>query len=176
MTMELFAVSEWDIMIRLTIAVALGLAVGAERSRVGKRAGMRTYALVSLGAALFIVIAGIVSFEYANTFIFDPLRVASQIVVGIGFLGAGMIFVNKDIVNGLTTAAGIWVTAAVGVACGYGLYVIATYVTFLTLVIFEVLWYVEAKFIRTARTEIEEDFIQSAMGKTNRPICGGGVG
>jgi len=164
MTMELFAVSEWDIMIRLTIAVALGLAVGAERSRVGKRAGMRTYALVSLGAALFIVIAGIVSFEYANTFIFDPLRVASQIVVGIGFLGAGMIFVNKDIVNGLTTAAGIWVTAAVGVACGYGLYVIATYVTFLTLVIFEVLWYVEAKFIRTARTEIEEDFIQSAMG------------
>ena len=82
--MELFAVTQWEIMIRLTVAVILGLAVGAERSRVGKRAGMRTYALVSLGAALFIVIAGMVSFEYADTFIFDPLRVASQVVVGIG--------------------------------------------------------------------------------------------
>src|SRR3989338_8854653 len=163
--MELFAGSPWELVIRLTVAVFLGLLVGAERSRVGKRAGMRTYALVSLGAAFFVIIAGAVSYQYADTFVFDPLRVASQVVVGIGFLGAGMIFVNKsDVVNGLTTAAGIWVTAAVGVACGYGLYVLAAYVTFLTLVIFEVLWYVEAKFIRTARTEIEEDFIQSAMG------------
>lgn len=160
--MELFAVTQWEIMIRLTVAVILGLAVGAERSRVGKRAGMRTYALVSLGAALFIVIAGMVSFEYADTFIFDPLRVASQVVVGIGFLGAGVIFVQRQVLTGLTTAAGLWVVAGVGAACGYGLYAIAAYVTFLTLTIFEVLWYVEERFVRTARTEIEEGFIQSA--------------
>ena len=160
--MELFAVSEWDLLLRLTAAAFLGLIVGAERSRVGKRAGMRTYALVSLGAALFIVIAGEVSYQYAETFVFDPLRVASQIVVGIGFIGAGMIFVNKDVVNGLTTAAGIWVTAAIGVASGYGLYVLATYVTFLTLIIFEALWYVEERFVRTARTGLEEGFVESA--------------
>lgn len=148
--MELFG-SEWEMIIRLVVAVALGLMVGAERSRVGKRAGMRTYALVSLGAALFVIIAGMVSFQYASSFVFDPNRVLSQIVVGVGFLGGGMIFVSKkDVVNGLTTAAGIWVTAAVGAACGYGLYSIATFVTFLVLMIFEVLWYVEERFIKKA--------------------------
>ncbi|OGZ07977.1 MAG: hypothetical protein A3D65_07005 [Candidatus Lloydbacteria bacterium RIFCSPHIGHO2_02_FULL_50_13] len=160
--MELFAVFQWDLLLRLTFAVFLGLLVGAERSRVGKRAGMRTYGLVSLGAALFVVIAGVVAEQYANTFVFDPLRVASQVVVGIGFLGAGVIFVQRQMLTGLTTAAGLWVVAAIGVACGYGLYVIAAYVTFLTLVIFEVLWYVEERFIKTARTDIEEEFIESA--------------
>lgn len=160
--MELFAVSQWEILARLTVAVLLGLVVGAERSRVGKRAGMRTYALVSLGAALFVVIAGVVSFKYAETFVFDPLRVASQIVVGIGFLGAGVIFVQRQVLTGLTTAAGLWVVAAIGAATGYGLYIIATYVTFLTLVIFEILWYVEERFIHTVRTDIEEEFVESA--------------
>src|SRR3989344_9022234 len=160
--MELFAVFQWDLLLRLTFAVFLGLLVGAERSRVGKRAGMRTYGLVSLGAALFVVIAGVVAEQYANTFVFDPLRVASQVVVGIGFLGAGVIFVQRQMLTGLTTAAGLWVVAAIGVACGYGLYVIAAYVTFLTLVIFEVLWYVEERFIKTARTDIEEEFIEIA--------------
>src|SRR3989338_10164563 len=160
--MELFAVSEWDLVLRLTVAAFLGFLVGAERSRVGKRAGMRTYALVALGAALFVVIAGVISYQYAETFVFDPLRVMSQIVVGIGFLGAGVIFVQRQILTGLPTAAGLWVVAAVGAAAGFGLYVIAAYVTFLTLVIFEVLWYVEERFVRTARTDIEEEFIESA--------------
>jgi putative Mg2+ transporter-C (MgtC) family protein len=155
--MELFAVSDWEIIQRLTIAVLLGLAVGAERSRVGKRAGMRTYALVSLGAALFIVIAGVVSHQYADTFVFDPLRVASQVVVGIGFLGAGVIFVQRQVLTGLTTAAGLWVVAGIGAACGYGLYVIATFVTFLVLTVFEVLWYVEERFVRTAKHDDDEE-------------------
>lgn len=165
--MESFASSELEILARLTVAVLLGLVVGAERSRVGKRAGMRTYALVSLGAALFIVIAGIVSMQYADVFVFDPLRVASQVVVGIGFLGAGVIFVQRQVLTGLTTAAGLWVVAGIGAACGYGLYVIASYVTFLVLVVFEILWYVEERFIKIARTDIEEDFIQSAR-RTNQ--------
>ena len=150
--MELFTVPEWVILVRLTVAVVLGLILGAERSHVGKTAGMRTYALVSLGAALFIVIAGVVSVEYSKISGFDPLRVASQVVVGIGFLGAGVIFVQRQILTGLTTAAGLWVMAGVGVACGYGLYLIATYVTLLTLIIFELLWYVEERFVHKAQS------------------------
>jgi putative Mg2+ transporter-C (MgtC) family protein len=114
---------------------------------------MRTYALVSLGAALFIVIAGMVSMHYGNAASFDPLRVASQVVVGIGFLGAGVIFVQREVLTGLTTAAGLWVVAGVGTACGYGLYTIAGFVTVLTLVIFELLWYVEERFVRIAKVE-----------------------
>ena len=117
--MELFAVSDFNLILRLTFAVILGLAIGAERSRVGKQAGMRTYSLVSLGACLFIVMSGVVSTKYAETFVFDPLRVASQIVVGIGFLGAGVIFVQRQILTGLTTAAGLWVVAAIGAACAH---------------------------------------------------------
>ena len=160
--MELFSVSDFDLMLRLTFALILGLAIGSERSRVGKRAGMRTYGLVSLGACLFIVMSGVVATKYAETFVFDPLRVASQIVVGIGFLGAGVIFVQRQVLTGLTTAAGLWVVAAIGASCGYGLYLIASYVTFLVLFVFEALWYIEERFIRTARTDLEEQFVQSA--------------
>jgi len=158
MRMELFG-PQSEMLIRLTVAVILGLVLGAERTRVGKRAGMRTYALVSLGAALFIVIAGMVSFQYADTFIFDPLRVASQIVVGMGFLGAGVIFVQRQELTGLTTAAGLWVVAGIGMACGYGFYTIATYVTFLMLLVFEVMWYIEEHFIRLDRSEIKKESI-----------------
>ena len=160
--MELFAISQWDLIWRLTVAVLLGLTVGAERSRVGKRAGMRTYALVSLGAALFIIMSGEVAFKYAETFTFDPLRTASQLVVGIGFLGAGVIFVQREILTGLTTAAGLWVVAGIGAACGFGLWPIAVYSTFLSLFIFEGLWYIEERFIHTARSDFEEKFVTSA--------------
>ncbi len=159
--MELFG-SQWEMIARLSVAVLLGLMVGAERSRVGKRAGMRTYALVSLGAALFIIISGMVAFEYADSFVFDPNRVLSQVVVGIGFLGAGVIFVQRQVLTGLTTAAGLWVVAGIGAACGYGFYAIAAFVTFLVLTVFEVLWYVEERFVKTARTDVENDFITSA--------------
>lgn len=148
--MELFG-SQFEMVTRLTVAVLMGLIVGAERSRVGKRAGMRTYALVSLGACLFVIISGMVSSLYANSFAFDPNRVLSQVVVGIGFLGAGVIYVQRQLLTGLTTAAGLWVVAGIGAACGYGFYMIAAYTTFLVLTVFEILWYVEARFIKTAR-------------------------
>lgn len=156
--MELFAVSDFELMMRLTFAVLLGLLIGAERSRVGKRAGMRTYALVSLGACLFITISGVVAVRFAESFTFDPLRVASQVVVGIGFLGAGVIFVQRNELTGLTTAAGLWVVAAIGAACAYSMYAIAAYVTFLTLFIFEALWYIEERFVRIA--EKSDDIIE----------------
>lgn len=158
--MELFAVTDFELMTRLTFAVLLGVLVGTERSRVGKRAGMRTYALVSLGACLFVVMSGVVAVRFAETFVFDPLRVASQIVVGIGFLGAGVIFVQRNELTGLTTAAGLWVVAAIGATCGYGLYAIASYVTVLTLFVFEALWYVEEHFVRKADI-ITEEIIES---------------
>ncbi len=149
--------SEWEIFARLAMALFLGLLVGAERTRVGKRAGMRTYALVSLGSALFVIVGGVVAGVYQNTIPVDPLRVASQIVMGVGFLGAGVIFVQRSTITGLTTAAGLWVVAGVGMAAGFGLFSIAIYVTAMMLFVFEALWYVEDKFIRKGkRTEIKD--------------------
>ncbi len=148
--MDMVAVSEADMLLRLTLALLFGLLVGAERSRVGKRAGMRTYALVALGSALFTIVSTKVAVSFIGQFDFDPLRVASQIIVGIGFLGAGVIFSRGSNVSGLTTAAGLWVVAGVGMATGFGMYLVAAFVTFVMLFVFEILWYVEDRFIRTS--------------------------
>ena len=166
--MELLALPHFEIAMRMTIAMLLGLLVGAERSHVGKSAGMRTYALVSLGAALFIIISEMISAGYLGSGMFgktslDPTRIASQLVVGIGFLGAGVIFVQRQILTGLTTAAGLWVVAGIGAACGYGLYFIAAYATFLTLVAFEALWYVEERFLRSAKSDNEAKMIEEIV-------------
>ena len=104
---------------QVIVAVALGAVVGWQRERQGKPAGPRTYALVSGGAALFTVLS-------MNAFIVgENARVASQIVIGIGFLGAGLIFHKGNHVENLTTAAGLWLTAAVGMAVGVGYYILA---------------------------------------------------
>ena len=102
--------------LRLLIAVVLGALVGYERERAGKPAGVRTHGMVSLGAALFAVVS-IHGFGGTS----DPARVAAQIVTGIGFLGAGAILHQRSNVHGLTTAASLWVTAAVGLAVGVGM-------------------------------------------------------
>lgn len=168
--MELLALPHLEIAIRITVAMLLGLLVGAERSHVGKSAGMRTYALVSLGAALFVIISELISAEYLASGVFgktslDPTRIASQLVVGIGFLGAGVIFVQRQILTGLTTAAGLWVVAGVGAACGYGLYFLASYATFLTLFVFEALWYIEEHFLRTAKFDNEDKVAEEMLPK-----------
>ena len=102
--------------LRLLVAVVLGALVGYERERAGKPAGVRTHGMVSLGAALFAV----VSLHGFGT-VGDPARVAAQIVTGIGFLGAGAILHERGGVHGLTTAASLWVTAAIGLAVGVGM-------------------------------------------------------
>ena len=102
--------------LRLLIAVVLGALVGFERERAGKPAGVRTHGMVSLGAALFAVVS---LHGFGNTG--DPGRVAAQIVTGIGFLGAGAILHQRRNVHGLTTAASLWVTAAIGLAVGVGM-------------------------------------------------------
>lgn len=132
-----------DLLKKLVLALVLGALLGAERAWAHKVAGIRTYAMVSMGAALFVIIGQVVSEKFIGVTMFDPLRVASQIIVGIGFLGAGLIIFQEHKLVGLTTAAGIWVSAGIGMAAGFGLYKISIIATILALIIFTILWFVE---------------------------------
>ena len=124
-----------DIAIRLSLALVLGGAIGIEREYRAKEAGFRTHFLVALGSALFCVVS-----QYGfGIDLKDSSRVAAQVVSGIGFLGAGTIIFQKNVVRGLTTAAGLWVTAAIGLACGTGMYVAAALTTAMVLLGLEVL-------------------------------------
>jgi putative Mg2+ transporter-C (MgtC) family protein len=131
-----------DIFMRFSVALMLGVALGLQREFRGKAAGMRTYGLVTLGACLFTYIS---VFGFAETGGSDPARVAANIVVGIGFLGAGLIIFRPEQqhIEGLTTAAGMWVAAAVGMAVGLAMYQEAIVVTLLTLFTLEVLAKIE---------------------------------
>jgi putative Mg2+ transporter-C (MgtC) family protein len=109
--------------IELGLAFILSAAIGLEREIRHKSAGLRTYTVVGTAAALFVLISkyGFTDVIVADRVILDPSRVAAQIVSGIGFIGAGLIFVNQDRVKGLTTAATVWLVTGVGMACGAGL-------------------------------------------------------
>lgn len=132
-----------DFFIRLLVAMALGMAIGIERFIHHKTAGMRTYALVSMGSALFVIISQVVAL---NSFItFDPTRMAAQIITGIGFLGAGLIIMQDSKLSGLTTASGLWVAAGIGMAVGFGFYSIAIVTTLMTIFVFAVLYVVEER-------------------------------
>jgi putative Mg2+ transporter-C (MgtC) family protein len=150
-----------DILMRLVVALLLGGLVGIERTLAGKTAGMRTYALVAMGSALFMLVSIIVSAQLAGTVAFNPLFIAPQILTGIGFLGAGLVFHNnRDMrTSGLTSAAGLWVAAGVGMAVGFGLFALAIISALLTLLIFTILWYVEKGFKKISysdeKTEME---------------------
>jgi putative Mg2+ transporter-C (MgtC) family protein len=115
----------------LGLALLLSACIGVEREIRQKNAGLRTHTLVGLGAALFMLVSkyGFSDVVVKGLIVADPSRVAAQIVSGVGFLGAGLIFVRRDAVRGLTTAAAVWVTAAVGAAAGAGLGLLAAEVT-----------------------------------------------
>lgn len=136
--MTQFFTQNSEIILRLAVAVGLGVLVGIERVLVHKEAGMKTHALVSLGAAVFVIVSEMISIKYANIGGFDPTRIASQIIVGIGFLGAGSIILQGNRLLGLTTAGGLWVTAGIGMAAGFGFYSLAVITTILVLLIFVV--------------------------------------
>ncbi len=119
-----------EMIARLLLAVVLGILVGVEREIVHKPAGLRTHALVSLGACLFTV----VSIDYFDV---DPARIAAGIVTGIGFIGAGSIIAEKGHVQGVTTAASLWCVASIGLAVGVGAYVLAVVSSAL---VFGILW------------------------------------
>lgn len=130
------------ITVNLLFAMVLGMILGLERFIAHKTAGMRTYTLISMGAALFVTISQIVTTQHQFQ-TFDPLRIAAQVVAAAGFLGVGAIFHHDQRVSGITTASGLWVAAGIGMACGFGLHRLAVVVTVLTLLTFVVLWFIE---------------------------------
>ena len=141
--MQQFFTQNSDIIIRLLVAMSLGMLVGLERVLVHKEAGMKTHALVSMGSALFIIISEILAIKYANVSAFDPSKIASQIIVGIGFLGAGAIMLQGSRLLGLTTAGGLWVTAGIGMAAGFGFYSLAVITTVLVFFVLVVVYLIE---------------------------------
>lgn len=122
--MHIPTLSTQEVLIRLGLALVLGAVVGLERERGERAAGMRTHALVCLGSALITLVSayGFTDFLVTSNVRIDPGRIAAQIVSGIGFLGAGTIILRREVVRGLTTAAGLWVVAGIGMAVGAGLY------------------------------------------------------
>jgi putative Mg2+ transporter-C (MgtC) family protein len=139
-----------ETLIRLFIAAVLGGLIGLDRGRRDLGAGLRTHMLVSVGSALIMLVS---SYGFSHTLkrslvVLDPSRVAAQVVSGIGFLGAGTILLRKEIVKGLTTAAGIWAVAAIGLAVGAGLYAAALFATAIMLGILVVLKPIERRFLR----------------------------
>ena len=130
-------ISTWEILVRLLVAAVLGGGIGIERELREHEAGLRTHVLVSVGSALFTLISAYAwtDFDFGprTGISFDPTRIAAQIVTGIGFLGAGAIIRHGLTVRGLTTAATLWISAAVGMACGAGFFWAAVFGTALAL-------------------------------------------
>lgn len=135
----------WDLLIRLATAAALGGAIGVERHRADKAAGLRTHMLVCLGSALFMIVSahGFEGVPRPSLVQLDPSRIAAQVVSGIGFLGAGAILRRNEAVLGLTTAANIWTVAAVGLAVGGGMFTAAVAATTIILVVLTLMKWVE---------------------------------
>ncbi|PIQ69338.1 MAG: hypothetical protein COY22_00720 [Candidatus Tagabacteria bacterium CG_4_10_14_0_2_um_filter_40_13] len=125
-----------QIFFQILLAGVLGMAIGAEREHRHKSAGLRTYTLVSIGSALFTILSIYGFSADGGKIAYDPSRIASQIVVGIGFIGAGMVILRENKIEGLTTAAGIWTTASIGMAVSLGFYLIAIFTTALILLVF----------------------------------------
>lgn len=131
----------YDFMLRLLIAGAMGVCIGVEREYRAKEAGYRTHFLVALGSALLMIVSqyGFSDVLAADLVRLDPSRIAAQVVSGIGFIGAGTIILQKQIVRGLTTAAGIWATSGIGLAIGAGMYGVGIAATVLVLLGLEAL-------------------------------------
>ena len=129
---------DWILIFRLVAAGLLGGLIGMEREFRAKEAGVRTHFIVALGSALFMIISEF-AFEGKQH---DAARVAAQVVSGIGFIGAGVIIFQRNVVRGVTTAAGLWVAAAIGLACGDGMYPVAIAATLLTVLCLEMMHFV----------------------------------
>lgn len=141
---------EFQIICQLFLATFLGVLIGLEREYKGKQAGLQTYSLVALGSCLFTIISfNLVNFSLGESGISpDPLRVIQAIAIGIGFIGAGVIFRQPSGIFGLTTAAGLWTTAAIGIAVGAGFYSLATFTALLAILILAGLGLLEEKLFK----------------------------
>jgi putative Mg2+ transporter-C (MgtC) family protein len=158
-----------DMSLRLLVAMILGGVIGLERDYRAKDAGFRTHFLVAVGSALFTLLS---MYGFSDG-VRDTSRVAAQVVSGIGFLGAGLIVFQKNVIRGLTTAAGLWVTAAVGMACGTGQYYLAVFVTVLMLLGLEVLGHLVPKLggmtnVRLSFSSVSKDTVSKALENIRR--------
>ena len=151
----------WDYVLTIFIAAMLGGAIGLEREYRSKEAGLRTHFLVGLGSALFMVLSmhGFDNFEAMPGVIIqrDPARMAAQVDSGIGFIGAGTIIFQKNVVKGLTTAAGLWVTSAIGMTAGVGMYGLATMATIMVLFCLEAMNFIHHRIFRHPHKEYDAD-------------------
>jgi len=121
-------VTQWDVLVRVLVAGALGAIIGLERERHRRAAGVRTHALVSLGSALLTGSALLIVHDTGAGGAAEAVRIAAGVVTGVGFIGAGTILTSQGRVRGLTTAATVWVTAGIGITCGYGYLLLAALV------------------------------------------------
>lgn len=148
-----------DFLVRIVAAIALGFLLGLERELTNKYAGLRTHILVCLGACIFTIVSiyGFPTFADGDNVIInqatgvrDTGRVAAQIVTGIGFIGAGTVLRNGPMIIGLTTAATLWISAAIGMTCGVGMYDVAVITTIISVAVLTVIRVFEKKFIPTS--------------------------
>ena len=147
-----------DYILRIVLAVLLGFIVGLERRHRSKEAGIRTHAVVAAGAALFTIVS---KYGFSDVADYDASRIASQIVSGVGFLGAGMIMHQRRMIYGLTTAAGVWAMAGVGMAAGAGMWFVAIGATLLILII-QFVFHMDVGFFRVKRqTQLKVAFYYS---------------
>lgn len=173
-------ISTQEMLIRLGVATLLGGLIGLERERVESAAGLRTHAVVALGAALFMIVS---MFGFTNAIrppgvVLDPSRVAAQIVTGIGFIGAGVIIFRREIIRGLTTAASVWLVAALGMAVGGGLYSPAVGATAIGLAVLAVMKPIERRLIDSRRPQwlrIVMDRRQMSLGELREALTASGA-
>lgn len=148
-----------ELVARLSLASLAGMILGWERESRDKPAGLRTHMMVSLGAAVFVIMGLQVAqtpVEAQSKVQYDVLRVVQGIIGGVGFLGAGAIIYARGAVQGITTAASIWLTAGIGIACGMGCYVIATTAAVMGLIVLLLVGFLEYRFFRTDRSNTNE--------------------
>ncbi|HEU0165679.1 MAG TPA: MgtC/SapB family protein [Thermomicrobiales bacterium] len=152
-----------DLLLRLGLATVLGLLVGVERERLERAAGMRTHAVVCVGAALITIVSiyGFPAPGGEQAVSLDPSRIAAQIVSGVGFIGAGVIFMRRDVVRGLTTAASVWAISGVGITAGAGLYIPAAVGAGFMLLIQRGLRPLERRFFRHQATQHDVEIVAS---------------
>ena len=171
---EIPTLSTWDVLGRLAVAAALGGAIGFERELREREAGLRTHMLVCIGSALFTIVSayGFREFLTSGQAVIraDPTRIAAQIVSGIGFLGAGAIIRQGLSVRGLTTAATLWLVAAIGMAAGAGYYSAALIATFGALLTLGPLRIVAYRVLHRYRPEVERLLVEIPAGGSPGPV------
>jgi putative Mg2+ transporter-C (MgtC) family protein len=169
---EMIAAFRLDLATKLVLAVVMGGAIGLERQLAGKASGLRTNILICLGSALIMDLSMNLGMSFGDVRVGDPGRIAAQVVTGIGFIGAGTIMQSRGGITGLTSAATIWMVAAIGLTVGAGFYVEALGATTLVMIVLAGLGRIEYKLLRISRTHpvtirakagVELEWLRSAL-------------